>query len=388
METIFDTYQRYPFHFEKGEGSWLYDDKGEKYLDFTSGLAVTNLGHRHPVIVEKVKNQLDQLWHTSNLFSTSPQQELAQKLTEQSSMDRVFFCNSGAEANEAAIKIARKYGQHTTRSHRYEIITFEQSFHGRTIATLAATGQDKVKTGFRPLPQGFRYCPYNDIVALDEAINEHTCAIMLEMIQGEGGVNVAESSFIQHIKKRCEEHQILLIIDEIQTGIGRTGTLFAYEHWNLQPDIITTAKGLANGLPIGAMLATEKLAESFSPGSHGSTFGGNPIACTAANAVLDVIEQQQLITQAAIQGDKLLAKLTSALQHHDFVKTIRGKGLLIGIECKGKVHDVIQSMHDQKLLVIPAGPNVIRLLPNLLVTDKQIDTAVQTIQEALNIQNV
>lgn len=373
---IFPTYARYPMTMVKGEGSRLWDDQGKEYLDFISGLAVTGLGHAPQAVKEKLIAQLDQLWHVSNLFSIPNQEVLAQLLTKHSCADAVFFCNSGAEANEAAIKIARRYHQKVLGENRYEIITFQQSFHGRTLATLTATGQDKVKEGYQPLPAGFVYAPYNNAELLEGYITEQTCAIMLELVIAEGGVIPAESDFVQEIVRLCEKHHLLLIVDEIQTGMGRTGKLFAYEHYGIEPDIITLAKALGSGFPIGAMMGKAKLVDAFTAGSHGSTFGGTPIATAAAMATLEVIIEQRLPERAAEMGTYALAKISEKLNDHPLIKEVRGKGLLIGIECIQPVGDIIANIHKVGLLVVSAGPNVIRLLPNLLVTEEEVDQAI------------
>lgn len=372
MSALFPTYARYPYTFVKGEGSTLWDEQGHAYLDFVSGIAVTNLGHVHPHVKQKLNEQLDSLWHVSNLFAIPQQEELAQVLTANSCADVAFFCNSGAEANEAAIKLARRYHQLVLGNGKYEIITFTGSFHGRTLATLTATGQDKVKEGFAPLPDGFVHAPYNDAAALASYVTEKTAAIMLEVVQGEGGVHPASAEFIAEIKRLCEAHGLLLIVDEIQTGIGRTGKLFAYQHYDIEPDIITLAKGLGNGFPLGAMLGKEHLRDAFTAGSHGTTFGGTPIACSAALATMEVMLQERLAERAAQLGDLALELLAEALADQPRVKGIRGKGLLIGIQCHEPVADLIAEAQRQKLLILPAGPNVIRLLPNLLITEEEL----------------
>lgn len=293
--SLFPTYARYPVALVKGKGSWLWDDQGKKYLDFMCGLAVTNLGHAPDVVAERLKQQIDELWHVSNLFHIPGQEQAAALLTANSCADAVFFCNSGAEANEAAIKLARRYHQKVKGTGRYEVITFTQSFHGRTLATLTATGQDKVKEGFTPLPAGFKSVPLHDVDALKNAIGDHTAAIMLEMIQAEGGVYPVQPEFVQHIVKLCKEHGLLLIIDEIQTGMGRTGKLFAFEHYGIEPDIFTVAKGIGSGFSVGAMLGKGYLKEAFTAGSHGSTFGGTPLAMAAVNATVETIVSENLL---------------------------------------------------------------------------------------------
>lgn len=381
--SLFPTYARYPIAFAKGKGSYLWDTDGKQYLDFMCGIAVTNLGHAPDAVIDKLKNQLDQLWHTSNLFQIPNQEKAAQLITDHSCGDAVFFCNSGAEANEGAIKLARKYQQKVKGEERYEIITFGQSFHGRTLATLTATGQDKVKEGFHPLPAGFVTVPLHDLDALQAAVNEHTAAIMIEMIQAEGGVYPVEPEFMQHIVDLCHEHGLLLIIDEVQTGMGRTGKMFAYEHYGIEPDIFTLAKGLGSGFPIGALVGKAFLKEAFVAGSHGSTFGGTPLATAAVIATIETMQEHNVVEQAATMGTYLQEQLQAKIGSHPFVKDIRGKGLLIGIECDGPVGELVVVGQEKGLLFITAGPNVIRLLPNLLVTKEEVDQAVNGIKEII-----
>lgn len=379
QSALFPTYSRYPLSLVKGHGSWLWDDQGNRYLDFMSGIAVTNLGHAPEKVKEKVKAQLDELWHVSNLFHIPQQEKAARLLTEVSCADAVFFCNSGAEANEAAIKLARRYHQKVQGNDRYEVITFTQSFHGRTLATLTATGQDKVKDGFLPLPAGFITVPMQDLKALKSAISPHTAAIMLEMIQAEGGVYPADPAFVQEIAALCKEHGLLLIVDEVQTGMGRTGTWFAHQQYGIEPDIFTSAKGIASGLPAGAMLAKEYLREAFIAGSHGSTFGGNPVVTASIVATLELMQEEKLPERAAKMGTYLRDRLRETLKDQPFVKDVRGMGLIVGIECDGPVAELVTAGQNNKLLFITAGPNVIRLLPNLKVSREEIDQAVDTL---------
>ncbi|WP_308636631.1 acetylornithine transaminase [Paenibacillus silvisoli] len=376
VSSLFPTYARYPIALVKGEGSWLWDDKGNKYLDFMCGLAVTNLGHAPKQVKDALVKQLDELWHVSNLFHIPNQEAAAKLLTDNSHAEAVFFCNSGAEANEAAIKLARRYHQKVKGNGRNEIITFAQSFHGRTLATLTATGQEKVKEGFGPLPEGFRYIPLHDIEALEAAISDKTAAIMIEMIQAEGGVIPVEPAFVQHIAKLCKEQGLLLIIDEIQTGMGRTGKLFAFEHYGIEPDIFTLAKGLGSGFPVGAMLAKGELIEGFTAGSHGSTFGGTPIATAVVKATIETLLSEKAADRAAESGEYLIAQLSEKLAGNPFVKEIRGKGLMVGIVCSGPVANIITEGQKRGLLVVTAGPDVVRLLPSLLVSKEEIDQAV------------
>lgn len=382
--SLFQNYARYPISLVKGQGSWLWDDKGNKYLDFMCGLAVTNLGHAPKKVTEKLKAQLDELWHVSNLFHIPNQEKAASMLTANSCADAVFFCNSGAEANEAAIKLARRYHQKVKGTGRFEIITFHQSFHGRTLATLTATGQDKVKDGFLPLPAGFKSVPLHDLDALKAAIGPDTAAIMIEMVLAEGGVLVVQPDFLKAVKALCEQHGLLLIFDEVQTGMGRTGKLFAYEHYGIEPDIFTLAKGIASGFPAGAMLGKGYLKDAFTPGSHGSTFGGTPIATAAMIATIETILEDQLPQRAADMGEYLIQQLNEKVAVHPFVNEVRGLGLLIGIECKEPVNDIVLEGQKRGLLFVTAGPNVIRLLPNLYISKEEIDQAVGMIAELIH----
>lgn len=348
-----------------------------------SGIAVTNLGHAPQAVAERLKKQIDELWHVSNLFHIPGQERAAALLTANSSADAVFFCNSGAEANEAAIKLARRYHQKVKQNGRYEVITFTQSFHGRTLATLTATGQDKVKEGFLPLPAGFKSVPLHDQAALEAAINENTAAIMLEMVQAEGGMYPVDPAFVDVITKLCREHGLLLIIDEVQTGMGRTGKLFAFEHYGIEPDIFTLAKGLGSGFSVGAMLGKGYLREAFTAGSHGSTFGGTPLAMAAVQATIETIIDDKLPERAAEMGEYLFHSLQKQLGDIPFVKDIRGKGLMVGIECAEPVAELVLAGQKKGILFITAGPNVIRLLPNLYVTKDEIDQAVTLIAELI-----
>lgn len=385
--SLLPTYARYPMTLVKGSGSRLWDDRGNSYLDFMSGIAVANLGHVPERVKARVQEQLETLWHVSNLFRIPQQEQAAEWLTNHTCADAVFFCNSGAEANEAAIKLARRYHAKVANSGRYEMITFQQSFHGRTLATLTATGQDKVKEGFHPLPEGFRYVPFNDIDSLRAAVNDKTAAIMLEIVQAEGGVHTIKAAFAQEVAKLCAEHGLLLIIDEVQTGMGRTGALFAHEHYGLEPDIFTVAKGLGSGFPVGAMLAKEYLREAFGPGSHGSTFGGNPLAMSAVIGTMETMIEEKVAQRAAERGAYLLNSLKVKLSDVPVVKDVRGLGLIIGIECSEPAADIVEAARTAGLLVITAGQNVVRLLPNLLVTAEEIDEAVSILHQVLEARS-
>jgi acetylornithine/N-succinyldiaminopimelate aminotransferase len=381
QSSLFPTYARFPITLVKGEGSRVWDNTGKEYIDLMSGIAVTNLGHAPEQVKEKLIEQLNTLWHASNLFHLPIQEQVAGLLTSHSCADAVFFCSTGAEANEAAIKLARRYASKVLGTERYEIITLKQSFHGRTLATLTATGQDKVKEGFYPLPEGFVYADLNNIASVKALINDKTCAIMLELIQGEGGVVLAEQSFVDEVAALCKEHGLLLIIDEIQTGMGRTGKLFAYEHYGIEPDIFTLAKGLGSGFPVGAMLGKKKLIEAFNAGSHGSTFGGTPIALSAVLATLETIFANKITERAAVLGSYALENLQAKLEGNPLVKEIRGKGLLFGIACTQPVAELISAIHARGVLVISAGPNVIRILPSLTISEEDLALGLETICE-------
>ncbi len=376
---LFPTYGRFALKLVRGEGSRLWDDQGKEYLDFMSGLAVTNLGHAPEEIKQALVKQLDELWHVSNLFQIPGQEELAGLLTAHTCLDRVFLCNSGAEANEAAIKLARRYHRLVAGTGRYEIITFQQSFHGRTLATLTATGQDKVKEGFHPLPEGFVHVPFNDIGALKAAVNERTAAVMLEFVQAEGGVIPADPAFVKAAAELCREHGLLLIVDEIQTGMGRTGTLLAYQQYGVEPDIVTLAKGIASGFPMGAMLGKEFLAPAFTAGSHATTFGGTPIACAAAIATVQKLVQDDIAGRARRMGELAAARLKEKLAGNPLVKDIRGKGLLIGIDCGQPVAGFIAEGQKRGVLAVSAGPNVLRLLPALTIPEADLERGIDIV---------
>lgn len=378
---LFPNYKRWELEIVEGKGTKVIDANGTEYLDFVSGIAVCNLGHCHPAVVEAVQAQLQKLWHVSNLFENSLQEEVASLLVANSDGQRVFFCNSGAEANEAAIKLARKY---TGKS---KILTFHQSFHGRTFATMTATGQEKIHSGFGPLLPTFAYLPFNDAAALEQAMDHEVAAVMVEAVQGEGGVTPAQAEFLQAAEKLCKQYGALLIIDEVQTGIGRTGKAFAYQHYGISPDIITVAKGLGNGIPVGALVGKEELADTLSAGTHGTTFGGNMIAMSAAKAVLENVMQPEFlenVTEKATYFMELLQETTSL----PVVKEVRGKGLIIGIECNTEAAPFVTELQKKGLLVLVAGPNVVRLLPPLTVTKEELETAASLIKEVLGKASV
>ncbi len=371
-----NTYARFPVVLERGEGCRVWDVEGKEYLDFVAGIAVCALGHCHPAVVQAVQTQAAKLLHVSNLYYIEPQIRLAELLCEHTFADRVFFCNSGAEANEAAIKLVRKYAKEHRSPERTEIITMEGGFHGRTVATITATAQAKYQMGFEPLLPGFRYVPFDDLAAVERAVGPRTAAILVEPIQGEGGIRVPTEGYLQGLRKLCDDTGPLLIFDEVQTGIGRTGRLFAYEHWGVEPDIMALAKALGGGLPIGAMLAKEEVAASFTPGTHAATFGGNPLVTAAAFATLKTVLEEDLAARSAEMGGHLLHELQTLQAAHRAVKVVRGKGLLIGVELDREVRPVLTSCLDQGLLLSSAGEKVIRFAPPLTVSAQEVSQAV------------
>ncbi|WP_246943043.1 acetylornithine transaminase [Bacillus pinisoli] len=380
---LMPTYNRFPLSIVKGKGSKVWDQQGVEYLDYTSGIATCNLGHVPNVVKEKLEDQLQSLWHCSNLYHIPVQEQLATLLVENSVFDQVFFCNSGAEANEAAIKLARRYAQKVKETDAYEIVTFTQSFHGRTLASLSATGQEKLQAGFYPLLPGFRYLPYNNLPALEELVAEQTCAVLLELVQGEGGVVPADPEWIAEIVQLCEKHGLLLMVDEIQTGMGRTGTLFAYEQYGIKPDVVSLAKGLGSGFPIGAILANEKAAKGFEPGTHGSTFGGNPLAAAAGLATVEHMVTSNVIQQAKEIGQYLAEELQVVQETFKHVETIRGRGLLQGMVMKDQAIKVVDKMREHQILILTAGPNVVRILPPFTTTKEEVDHFIQVLKLVL-----
>ncbi|NNG12388.1 MAG: acetylornithine transaminase [Halobacteria archaeon] len=381
---LMSTYARLPVEFERGEGVWLWDTEGKQYLDALSGIAVCGLGHAHPTVAEAISAQAGRLLHTSNLYGIPLQADLANRLCQLSAMKRVFFCNSGAEANEAAIKIARLYG-HGRNIECPAIIVMENSFHGRTLATLTATGNRRVQAGFEPLVQGFIRVPYNDLDAIRTVARNSSdvAAVLVEPVQGEGGINVPDPGYLAGIREICDERNWLMMLDEIQTGIGRTGQWFAYQHDRLLPDVVSVAKALGNGVPIGACLARGVAAELLQPGSHGTTFGGNPLAARAAMAVLDVIEAEQLVKQAAELGRQLLAGFTEKLSGLDGVREIRGSGLMIGIELERPCGELVKTALHCGLLINVTAERVIRLLPPLITSEKQAAMIVDKVSDLI-----
>ncbi len=377
---IMPTYGRLPVTFERGSGVWLWDTDNKRYLDALAGIAVCNLGHAHPAVHRAICKQSETLVHTSNVYGIAAQESLADRLIDKSGMDNVFFSNSGAEANEAAIKLARLYG-HQRHIENPAIIVMEKSFHGRTLATLSATGNPKVQQGFAPLVEGFVRVPYNDIDAIEQAIGQHgnIVAILVEPVQGEGGVNIPASDYLNRIRNLCDQYNLLMMLDEIQTGIGRTGKFLAYQHNSIVPDVCTLAKALGNGVPIGACLAHGKAAQLFSAGSHGSTFGGNPLACSAALAVLATLDHENLIEQVEQKGTAIHDGFAKQLGDNPHVVDIRHKGLMIGIELDAPCAELVKSALQQGLLINVTSEKTIRLLPPLIIDDQQINQLVETL---------
>lgn len=373
---LMETYKRFPVKIVRGKGSYVWDEKGKRYLDFTSGIAVCNLGHVPDSVKEEIEKQLDLIWHTSNLFHIPAQEELAKQLTELSFADQVFFCNSGTEANEGAIKLARRYAKFVQGKGEGDIVTFYHSFHGRTLGSLSATGQERLQQGFEPLLPGFRYLPYNDSDALKAIAENPPIAVMMELVQGEGGVNPADPQWINQLYAILQEKGILLIIDEVQTGMGRTGSLFAYQEYQIEPDILTLAKGLGSGIPVGAILAKGEVARAFTPGTHGSTFGGNPLAMAAGLATLKEITRSGFLDEVKEKAKLLQEGLIRLMEKYPAVK-VRGKGLLLGIELKEEVGGWIEKAREKGVLLLTAGPKVIRILPPLTVSFDEIHDFLQ-----------
>ncbi len=380
-QVIMKTYGRYPIVPVRGEGCRVWDADGKEYLDFLAGVAVNNLGHCHPKVVAALQTQAATLIHCSNYYHIPQQIELAELLCSHSFADRAFFCNSGAEANEAAIKLARKYSREKHGPERYEIITAAESFHGRTMATVSATGQEKVQRFFDPLLHGFKHVPFDDAAALAAAITPATCAIMLEPIQGEGGVNVPAPGYLREVRTICDRHGLLLILDEVQTGLGRTGKLFAYEHFGVAPDIMTLAKALAGGAPIGTMLAREEIAAAFTPGTHGSTFGGNPLMATAALAAVRAILDEGLLERAEVMGDYLVGALEGLRHKYPFITQVRGIGLMIGMRLSIPGAEIVKEGHARGVLFNVTQDSVLRFVPPLVVSREEIDQAVAILDE-------
>ena len=377
---VINTYTRAPVIVVKGKGLNVRDLEGKEYLDFFPGWAVSGLGHCHPKVVNAIRNYLKKIIHVPNNFYNMLQGKLAGKIIEHAFEGKVFFCNSGAEANEAAIKLVRAYG---SNSGRHEIITMEDSFHGRTLATVTATGQVKYQKGFDPLPSGFKIVPFNDIKAVKEAISDKTIAVMLELIQGEGGINVASHDYVSEIRKICDERDLVLIFDEVQTGIGRTGKMFCFQHYNIKPDLMTLAKALGGGIPIGAMVSSSKFEGVLKPGMHASTFGGSPIACSASLGVFSAIEKEGLLSNTQKMGEYLVKKLNKLKDRRPVIKEIRGKGLMIGLELSIDGKGIVEGCLKEGLFINCTHGNVLRLMPGMIVTGKQIDRAIEVLEKVL-----
>ena len=380
---VMKTYGRYPLVAVRGEGCRLWDVEGRSFLDFLAGVAVNNLGHCHPKVVAALREQAGRLLHCSNFYQIPQQIELAEWLCQHSFADRVFFCNSGAEANEAAIKLARKYSREQHGENRFEVITALASFHGRTIGTISATGQDKVRDGFAPTLPGFRYVPFGDIETLRDAITSATCAVLLEPVQGEGGVNVPPPGYLQAVRELCDRHGLLLIFDEVQVGCGRTGSLWAYQQENVEPDVMTLAKALAGGPPIGAMLARQPYAEALGPGSHGSTFGGNPLMCSAALAAMQTLVDDDLLTRCIQMGDYLRSRLEELCGKYAFARVVRGRGLILGMELTIEGGEIVKQCLHQGLLINCTVGKVLRFVPPLIVSRAEIDEAIAILDGVL-----
>lgn len=382
-QVLAPTYTRFPVVFERGEGVFLWDTEGRRYIDFLGGIAVCALGHAHPALAEALARQARRLVHVCNLYYTVPQIELAEWLTGHSFADRVFFCNSGAEANEAAIKLARRHFYEQGCRGRYTILAMQQSFHGRTMATLSATGQEKIRKGFAPVLEGFEILPFDDLAALEARLDDSVAAVMLEPIQGEGGIRMPSPGYLQGVRRLCDAAGALMILDEVQTGIGRTGRWFAHEHHGIRPDIMTLAKALGNGLPIGAMLAREAVAQAFGPGSHGTTFGGTPLATAGALAVLQTIERENLVAQAAETGAYFLERLAGLGEGHASVVAARGQGLMLGLELRQPAAPVVQACLRRGFVINAVQEHVLRFVPPLIIRREDIDALVACLEDVL-----
>lgn len=384
QKVLLGNYKQQPVVMEKGDGVWVYDVEGKRYLDMICGVAVNALGHAHPEVVSAARAQLERLWHTSNGVWTEPSVALAEKLTKLSGLDRAFFCNSGAEANEAMLKLARKYQKDVGQPERVEFLCFDSSFHGRTLATLTATGQPKYQKGYEPLPQGFNHLPYGDLDAAKKAINARTAAILVEPIQGEGGVKPAPKGFLKGLRELADQHGVLLLVDEIQTGVGRTGKFFGYEWEGIRPDAISMAKALGNGLPIGAMLCREEVGRVMTPGSHGSTFGGNPVACAAANVVVQMVSDPRMLQSVAEKGEYLLTQARKMKERlGNRVTAVRGQGLLFGCELAEPAGPAMNRCRELGLIVNLAGEKTLRMAPPFIATREHLDEALRIMENAI-----
>jgi len=381
---MFKTYKRFPITLVKGDGCIVWDEEGKEYLDFIGGIAVCALGHSSPIVSEAIYEQSKKLVHVSNLFYTQPQTDLAGILTENSFADRVFFCNSGAEANEAAIKLARRYSRGQFGPGRNVIVTMDNSFHGRTMATLSATGQERIREGYDPILEGFTYVPFNSLGDLESVLDESVCAVMVEPIQGEGGVVVPDDDYLKGLRDICSTRDILLIFDEIQAGMGRTGRLFAYEHFGLTPDIITLAKALGNGLPIGAMMATEKLKDAFGPGSHATTFGGSPLITASALAVVKSLIHDGWIENARVIGEYFKDGLIRLQKRHRIIKEVRGLGLIIGLLLDRAGQDIVDACAKRGFLINCIQDKILRFVPPLIIGKDEVDSLIECLDDVFN----
>ncbi len=381
---LLGNYKRFPIALSKGKGMYVWDESGNKYLDFVAGIAVDSLGHCHPEVVKAIKKQAGTLMHVSNLYHIPPQAELARELTRSCFADKVFFCNSGTEANEAAIKLARKVMFDRGQKKRIEIVTTLASFHGRTLGALSATGQEKMKSGFGPMLPGFKHVAFGDLKAMEKAITSKTCALMIEPLQGETGVNTASKRYFQNLRKLCNKKKVLLILDEVQTGMGRTGHLFAHQGMKINPDIMTLAKGLGGGMPIGAMLTTDALGASLGPGTHGTTFGGNPLACAAALAVTKIVSSKSFLKQVQNKGDFFRSELKKLGERHPVINHIRGEGLMIGVDLTLPSPSVAGECMKHKALVNAIAPNTLRFIPPLIVTRQDILKLIGILEKSIS----
>ena len=379
---VANTYNRFPIAITKGKGCRVWDADGKEYLDFVAGLAVCNLGHCHPKVVKAIQGQAEKLIHISNLYYIEPQAQLAELLCKNSFAQKAFFCNSGAEANEAAIKLIRKYFKDKNED-KFQIITMEQSFHGRTMATLAATGQKKFQQGFEPLLEKFIYVPFDNVGAVADAITSQTAAVMVEPIQGEGGVNIPSDNYLKELKALCKGKGLLLIFDEVQVGMGRTGKLFAYEHYDVTPDIMTLAKGLAGGVAIGAMLATDEVAKSFVPGTHASTFGGNPLVTAAGIAAIKAVLEEGMLENCRKVGNYLIKRLEGLKAKYSFIKEVRGKGLIIGMELNISGANIVKGCMEKGVLINCTSDKILRFIPPLVVTENEVDEMLMILEGVL-----
>jgi acetylornithine/N-succinyldiaminopimelate aminotransferase len=385
-QVLATTYSRMPVVFERGAGATLWDTEGREYIDFLAGIAVCGLGHAHPAVQAALAEQAGKLLHVSNLFYTKPQAELGEWLIRHSFADRVFFCNSGAEANEAAIKLARKYFYEKGEAGRYRIIAMEQSFHGRTMGTLSATGQAKIRKGFEPVLDGFEFVPFNDLEALRARLDETVCAVLLEPIQGEGGIVCPDPDYLPGVRRLCDDTGTLMMLDEIQTGMGRTGKLFAYEHTGVAPDIMTLAKALGNGLPIGAMLAREAVANAFGPGAHATTFGGTPIVTAGALAVVRTMETEGIVAQAARTGDYFMERLQDLQRRHDRIKAVRGRGLLLGLKLNEEGAPLVNACLARGFVINCVQGDILRFAPPLIISTREIDALIDCLDDILSTE--